>query len=78
MPPGRSRVEAERLAAELARFPQTCLRGDRASLLEQEGLPFEAAMEAELAHGMRSLGEAAEGAARFARGAGRHGDFTDL
>ncbi|KOG55209.1 enoyl-CoA hydratase, partial [Streptomyces varsoviensis] len=68
----------ERLAADIARFPQTCLRGDRASLLDQEGLPLDAAMEAEFGYGVRALGEAAEGAARFAGGAGRHGDFTDL
>ncbi|MFH8983195.1 crotonase/enoyl-CoA hydratase family protein [Streptomyces varsoviensis] len=78
VPPGRSRAEAERLAADIARFPQTCLRGDRASLLDQEGLPLDAAMEAEFGYGVRALGEAAEGAARFAGGAGRHGDFTDL
>ncbi|MEU7040910.1 crotonase/enoyl-CoA hydratase family protein [Streptomyces varsoviensis] len=78
VPPGRARAEAERLAADIARFPQTCLRGDRASLLDQEDLPLDAAMEAEFGYGVRALGEAAEGAARFAGGAGRHGDFTDL
>ncbi|MEV0266114.1 crotonase/enoyl-CoA hydratase family protein [Streptomyces sp. NPDC050617] len=76
--PGRARAEAERLAAEIGRFPQTCLRGDRASLLEQEGAPLDAAMAVEFDYGVRALGEAAEGAARFAAGAGRHGDFTDL
>ncbi|MEV0277041.1 crotonase/enoyl-CoA hydratase family protein [Streptomyces sp. NPDC050610] len=78
VPPGRSRAEAERLAADIARFPQTCLRADRASLLEQEGLPLDAAMAFELEYGVMALGEAAEGAARFTGGAGRHGDFTDL
>ncbi|MFE7122339.1 crotonase/enoyl-CoA hydratase family protein, partial [Streptomyces sp. NPDC057654] len=78
VPPGRARAEAERLAAELSRFPQTCLRGDRASLREQEGMPLDAAMAVEFDYGVRALGDAAEGAARFAEGAGRHGDFTDL
>ncbi|MEV8474258.1 crotonase/enoyl-CoA hydratase family protein [Streptomyces sp. NPDC051173] len=78
VPPGGARAAAEELAAEIARFPQSCLRGDRASLLEQEGLPEEAALAAELAHGSASLAEAAEGAARFAAGAGRHGDFSRI
>ncbi|WP_461015883.1 crotonase/enoyl-CoA hydratase family protein [Streptomyces daliensis] len=78
VPAGRARAAAEELAAELARFPQTCLRGDLASVHEQDGLSEEAAMAAELRHGRAALAEAAEGAARFAAGAGRHGDFGDL
>ncbi|MEU4211637.1 crotonase/enoyl-CoA hydratase family protein [Streptomyces sp. NPDC026206] len=77
VPPGCSRAAAEELAARIARFPQLCLRGDRASLLEQEGLPEGRAMAAELAHGLASLAEAGAGAARFAAGAGRHGDFSE-
>ncbi|MGI5531761.1 crotonase/enoyl-CoA hydratase family protein [Streptomyces syringium] len=76
VPPGGARAAAEELAAEIARFPQTCLRGDRASVLDQEGLPEEAALAAELGHGRAALAEAAEGAARFTAGAGRHGDFS--
>jgi enoyl-CoA hydratase len=78
VPPGRSRLEAERLAAEIARFPQTCLRGDRMSVLEQDGQPEDSAMAGELRHGVASLKESMAGAARFAAGAGRHGDFSDL
>lgn len=73
VPTGGARTAAERLAAEIARFPQGCLRGDRASVREQAGLPEEAAMAHELRHGQASLAQAAEGAARFAAGAGRHG-----
>jgi enoyl-CoA hydratase len=75
---GTSRTAAEELAAELARFPQTCLRGDRASVHDQEGLSEEEAMARELRHGQAPLLEAAEGAARFAEGAGRHGDFGTI
>ncbi|MEV4435787.1 crotonase/enoyl-CoA hydratase family protein [Streptomyces sp. NPDC049585] len=75
VPTGTARAAAEELAAHLARFPQGCLRGDRASLLDQEGLGTQEALAAELAHGLRSLPTAAEGAARFAAGAGRHGEF---
>ncbi|GAA2718909.1 MULTISPECIES: crotonase/enoyl-CoA hydratase family protein [Streptomyces] len=78
VPTGTARAAAEELAAHLARFPQDCLRSDRASLLDQEGLGTQEALAAELAHGLRSLPAAAEGAARFAAGAGRHGDFRDI
>ncbi|MEE4546053.1 crotonase/enoyl-CoA hydratase family protein [Streptomyces sp. V4-01] len=73
VPPGGARGAAERLAAEIAAFPQTCLRHDRLSVLGQQGLDEEEALAVELAHGRISLTEAAEGAARFASGAGRHG-----
>ncbi|MFI7632697.1 crotonase/enoyl-CoA hydratase family protein [Nonomuraea sp. NPDC049400] len=78
VPDGTARVRAEELARELARFPQTCLRGDRLSALEQAGLSEEEAMRNELRHGLVSLPDAVGGAARFAAGAGRHGDFSDL
>ncbi|MGH3657933.1 MAG: crotonase/enoyl-CoA hydratase family protein [Micromonosporaceae bacterium] len=75
VPPGEARHEAERLAAEIAAFPQTCLLHDRLSLLEQESLAEPDAMANELRHGEASLAQALEGAARFAAGAGRHGEF---
>ncbi|WP_328420678.1 crotonase/enoyl-CoA hydratase family protein [Streptomyces sp. NBC_00443] len=78
VPSGRARAEAEELAATVARFPQACLRADRASVLDQEGLAEPAAMRAELRHGMGVLAESLEGASRFASGAGRHGSFSDM
>ncbi|MGV9407338.1 crotonase/enoyl-CoA hydratase family protein [Streptomyces sp. NPDC003674] len=78
VPAGRARAEAEELAAAVARFPQACLRGDRASVLDQEGRDEETAMRGELRHGVAVLAEGLEGAARFAGGAGRHGSFTEL
>jgi enoyl-CoA hydratase/carnithine racemase len=77
VPPGRARAEAESLAAELARFPQACLRADRASVLDQEGLSEQAALAGEIRGGLAVLPEAFDGAARFAAGAGRHGVFED-
>ncbi|MFB6435274.1 crotonase/enoyl-CoA hydratase family protein [Streptomyces sp. NPDC056411] len=74
VPTGTARAEAEQLAAEIARFPQACLRSDRASLLDQEGKDEAAALAAELRHGQAVLAEAQQGAARFAEGAGRHGE----
>jgi enoyl-CoA hydratase len=75
VPTGDSRAAAEELARELARFPQQCLREDRLSLLEQEGLDERAAMANELEHGLRSLAEVQGGLERFRAGAGRHGAF---
>ncbi|MEU6810122.1 crotonase/enoyl-CoA hydratase family protein [Streptomyces sp. NPDC046831] len=76
VPTGRARAEAEQLAASIARFPQDCLRSDRASVLAQEGLGEESALRSELRHGAGVLARATEGAARFAAGAGRHGSLT--
>jgi enoyl-CoA hydratase len=73
VPTGTARASAEALAAEIAGFPQTCLRNDRAAVLEAEGLPEAEALAVEYRHGLTSLAEAAEGVARFTGGAGRHG-----
>jgi len=79
VPAGTERQAAEDLAAELARFPATCLRHDRLSMLEQEGMNEVDAMANEWAHGQVSLAaDAAHGAARFAGGAGRGGSFAGL
>jgi enoyl-CoA hydratase len=78
VPTGTARRAAEALAADIARFPQTCLRSDRASVLDQEGRDEETALRGEFRHGMGVLAKGVEGAARFAEGAGRHGSFTDL
>ena len=74
VPVGQARAEAEALARSLAALPQECLRQDRLSVLEQEGLTEAEAMAAELQHGLVSLAAGAlEGAARFTSGEGRHG-----
>jgi enoyl-CoA hydratase len=76
VPHGQGRRAAETLAHELAQFPQVCLRNDRLSAYEQHDLPFAGAMANEFRHGLDSLAaNAAEGARRFAEGAGRHGSF---
>jgi enoyl-CoA hydratase len=78
VPAGESLGAAQELAAALARFPQACMREDRLSLLEQEGLEEPAAIANELEHGHRSLAEAQAGLERFRSGSGRHGSFEDL
>jgi enoyl-CoA hydratase len=77
VPRGGALAAAQGLAAELAAFPQACLRGDRAALLDASGLPEDDALRVEHRHGLATLatGEALEGAGRFAGGAGRGGAF---
>lgn len=65
VPTGTSRSAAEALALEIAAFPQLCLREDRLSVLEQEGLSEEDALANELAHGLTSLREVERGLRRF-------------
>nr|MDO8134565.1 crotonase/enoyl-CoA hydratase family protein [Candidatus Njordarchaeum guaymaensis] len=74
---GASRPEAEKLAQEIAAFPQTCMKEDRLSAYEQSGLTLKDAMDREFKHGLKTLesGETFEGAARFTKGKGRHGKF---
>ena len=62
-------------ATELAALPQVCMRNDRRSALAQWDLPVDEALLVETRLGLDSLssGEALEGAARFAGGAGRGG-----
>jgi enoyl-CoA hydratase len=77
---GTARQAAEKLAAELAAFPQTCMRHDRLSAYQQWDMDYAAAMANEFDHGVASLigGGAAAGAARFASGKGRGGSFSDI
>jgi enoyl-CoA hydratase len=74
---GTARDAAERLAFEIARFPQACMKSDRMSAYEQTGLPLETALANEFRHGLGVVnsGESREGATRFAEGRGRHGKF---
>jgi enoyl-CoA hydratase len=74
-PAGSAREHAEALAAELAAYPQLCLRNDRLSVLDQDGLDEEEALRGELAYGVRSLQAGDRGVERFRNGEGRHGAF---
>ncbi len=76
--PGEALAAARALARELARFPQETMRADRASALTGSALSEQDALAAEFARGLPTLRAAAEGAARFAEGRGRHGDFTGI
>ncbi len=79
VPHGQARSAAEKLAQEIADFPQVCMRGDRRSAYEQWDLSFEKAIRNEFKHGMDTIesGESFDGAAEFSRGMGRHGAFNE-
>ncbi|MCR6485899.1 crotonase/enoyl-CoA hydratase family protein [Amycolatopsis sp. OK19-0408] len=79
VPAGEAVAAAQELARQIAAFPQVCLRGDRSSALGQWGKSEEDALTAEFAAAMATgvlAAEAADGAARFTGGEGRHGTFT--
>lgn len=78
VPAGQALETARELALQLADFPQTCLRNDRASALAQWGMSEEQAIAAEFRGGKETLnsGETLSGAGRFASGTGRHGQFS--
>ena len=80
VPDGTSVAAALEIAEQLAKFPQACMNNDRRSAYEQWSLPFEEAMLNENRHGWATLrsGETVDGAARFASGKGRGGDFNDI
>lgn len=74
---GEALAAAEKLALQIAAFPQACLRGDRRSAYEQWGMDEPAAIANEFRHGLQTLasGETVAGASRFTQGGGRHGEF---
>jgi enoyl-CoA hydratase len=79
VPHGDALKAATTLAEEIAALPQTCLRNDRLSLIDQWGRSEEVALRNELVRGLDTLasGESVAGAKRFSDGAGRHGRFGD-
>ena len=79
-PPGQALAGALELAHQLSRFPQQCLRGDRLSSYRQWDLDLDGALREETWLGREVIrsGETVAGASRFARGAGRHGDFEKI
>ncbi len=75
VPAGQGLTAALALAQQLAEFPQATMLADRISAYRQWDLPVAQALQQEWEGGKPCLGDALEGAARFAAGAGRHGKF---
>lgn len=72
--PGKARVEAEKLAAQIAEFPQNCMKSDREAVYRGLNQEFHEAMQLEFSLGVKVIesGETKEGAANFTKGKGRH------
>ena len=74
---GEALARAVALAQTLCGFPQTAMRNDRRSAIEQWDLRGPAAIANEVTRGLATVasGETLAGLARFQGGAGRHGSF---
>ena len=66
------------IAAQLARFPQACMRADRLSAIRQWSKDPAAALAGEWKSAETFRAEGADGAARFSSGKGRGGDFGEI
>lgn len=78
VPEGRALAEATAIARRLLVFPQACMNVDRESCYYSVygASSFEDALRSEFDQGVKVITtESVEGAARFSRGAGRHGAF---
>lgn len=76
-PKGQALDVAMKLAEDIAKFPQTCLRNDRLSAYEQWDFSYAEAMANEFEYGKASLRspELREGVGGFVKGKGRGGSF---
>jgi enoyl-CoA hydratase len=78
-PEGQALAEATAQAGMIAKFPQVCMRSDRLSSYEQWNLDLREALSNEGRLGIPALkAESRQGAARFAAGKGRSGDFGNI
>lgn len=74
---GTALEAAQEIAQALSRFPQTCMRADHASA-RLSGAELAVAMRREWKSFQAFRSEGAAGAARFAGGLGRGGDFAEI
>ena len=73
---GTTRAEAEKLAREIAGFPPIAMTSDRRSAYESFDRDQQAAIRREMELSLEARAkESQKGAARFAKGEGRHGKF---
>lgn len=75
---GEALNAALELAEQLTRFPQGCMRADRRSAIEQWSLDVAHALAYEWGSAETFRAEGSDGAARFASGKGRSGDFSEI
>jgi enoyl-CoA hydratase/carnithine racemase len=72
VPDGSALDAALALASEIAAYPWACVLADRQAAYEGLGKPLDEGLKIELGLGRAVIGEAQQGAARFAGGEGRH------
>ncbi|KAH0436415.1 enoyl-CoA hydratase/isomerase [Colletotrichum camelliae] len=80
VPKGKALEEATKIAKQLLAFPQACMNTDRASCYyaAYNASSFEDALSREFDAGIKVISsESVKGAARFSKGAGRHGSFEE-
>lgn len=75
---GKSLETALDLAGQLVKFPQACMRADRMSAIRQWSLDLAPALVGEWKSAETFRSEGIAGAARFAGGKGRSGDFGEI
>ncbi|KAJ3561728.1 hypothetical protein NPX13_g8832 [Xylaria arbuscula] len=78
VPKGQALSEATKIARQLITFPQGCMNVDRTSCYYAvyNATSFEDALSFEYDNGIKVIdSESVKGAARFSKGAGRHGKF---
>lgn len=78
VPEGDARAKAETLAHDIAKFPQSCVRADRRSTRAQHGLSLPDGLRQEWWNNKSEVTTGIEGAAQFAGGKGRGGNFEDV
>ena len=77
VPGGQALAQAVEIAEALSRFPQGCMRADHASA-RPSGPELASALRREWKSFKTFIDEGAAGAARFASGKGRGGDFSNI
>jgi enoyl-CoA hydratase len=75
---GAAMQTALELARDLTKFPQACMRADRSSAIAQWSLDSADALVREWQSAETFRSEGGAGAARFASGKGRSGDFGEI
>jgi enoyl-CoA hydratase len=75
---GAALETALEIAKDIARFPQACMRADRISAIRQWALDPAEALVTEWKSAETFRSEGAAGAARFAAGKGRGGNFGEI
>ena len=76
---GQALAAALAMAHEITRFPREAMLADRRSIIENHGAPIREGLRREWANGVDAcINQGTSGAARFAAGKGRSGDFGDI